>query len=73
MTKKDYELIAKTIAGSVLASEDRRIIAGEFAEALRGTNPNFDTDRFVAACMGEIPKRKAKPVGTKSLERLLKF
>lgn len=50
MTKKDFELIARTIARLPLAPQDIGIIADDFADALRSTNPAFNKDRFLAAC-----------------------
>lgn len=56
MTKKHYELIAKTIAhlrfglGNVGDEALRERVALEFAKALANTNPQFDPDRFVSAC-----------------------
>lgn len=59
MTKKDFELIAKTI-GAVdpatfsqyddVAEKLRANLAEHFADALEKTNPAFDRKRFLAAC-----------------------
>lgn len=59
MTRKDYELIAKTISEIptfLLASPvktSRLVIARRFANQLVSTNPNFDRERFIAAATGE--------------------
>lgn len=52
MTKKDYELIALAIARTYDGSynETRHVIAIELAQALRGTNPRFNHERFMLAC-----------------------
>ena len=60
MTRKDYEIIAATIrtacnrlpAGSPGAGSHyvKQVLAGEFAQALKTTNPRFDEARFVDAC-----------------------
>jgi hypothetical protein len=52
---RHYVRIAETIASicGKFGSDDARIIAEHFADALRGTNPNFDRQRFVDAAMGE--------------------
>jgi hypothetical protein len=60
MTKKDYELIAKAIYGSLIQSysldwqdrfiEQHKITARHVAVALERDNPRFDRDRFMAAC-----------------------
>jgi len=60
MTKKDYELIAKAIYGSLIQSgslewqdrfiEQHRITARHVANALERTNPRFNRDKFMDAC-----------------------
>ena len=53
MSKKDFTLIARTIAGLPLDSDDQRAaIARHFADALRDTNPNFNWSRFFLAATG---------------------
>lgn len=70
MTKKDYELIAGVIkeAGEDGAlcmddASDRVRLAMMFANKLIGTNPLFDTDRFMAAATltGDIEEYDANP------------
>jgi hypothetical protein len=61
MTKKDYELIAKTIRE--VATEDdheerdasafKNDLVTDFAYELGRRSPRFDTERFVRACGGE--------------------
>ena len=50
---RHYVQIAETIASirGKFGSDDARIIAEHFADALRG--PNFDRQRFISAAMGE--------------------
>lgn len=62
MTRKDFQLIAKTIAGLSLPSragfgpplttdgELKVVIAVAFAKSLQATNAQFDAERFIAAC-----------------------
>jgi len=60
MSKKDYELIAKAIYGSLIQSgslewqerftEQHRITARHIANALERTNPRYDRERFLTAC-----------------------
>ena len=52
---RHYVRIAEAIASirGKFGCDDTRIIAEHFADALRGTNPNFDRQRFVSAAMGE--------------------
>jgi hypothetical protein len=52
---RHYKAIAATIAGLDFGLSDpitRRDIAEAFADALKGTNANFNRDRFIAAAMG---------------------
>lgn len=50
MSRKDYELIARVIAGLDLGEQERIRIARAFAYELLNTNPRFDTARFLGAC-----------------------
>jgi len=61
MTRKDYELIAKAIYGSLLIqsksldwqdlyAEQHRITARHIANALERSNPRFNRDKFMEAC-----------------------
>jgi hypothetical protein len=60
MTKKDYELIAQTIAmlskDCVLQREKTLIgrLATALANRMYGHNPSFEVSRFLAAC--KLPK-----------------
>jgi hypothetical protein len=67
-THKDYVLIAETIAslsipdairpGSVGETVTRLRIAEAFADALQGTNPAFDRDRFISCAFGRPMTRR---------------
>jgi hypothetical protein len=48
MTKKDFELIAKTI--QAMSQPARGVATIYFADALRDANPRFDQKRFIQAC-----------------------
>jgi hypothetical protein len=52
---RHYVRIAETIASirGKFGSDDTRIIAEHFADALRSTNPKFDRQRFISAAMGK--------------------
>jgi hypothetical protein len=57
MTKKDFELIAKTIRSLDLRTPScpstdyhMRTVARAFAKELRSANPRFDELRFIEAC-----------------------
>ena len=44
-----------TIAGIIRNfgyPQERQRIAEDFARTLKHTNPNFDSERFIAACLG---------------------
>lgn len=59
MTRKDFEMIAGVIrrVGTGDHPEDwtacKGRIALELAETLKSTNPRFNAERFVRACLGE--------------------
>lgn len=48
MTRKDFELVVRTIKG--LDPSVRAAIGLVFADALAGTNAGFDRARFLKAC-----------------------
>ena len=50
MSRKDFELIARTIRFAHMDAASRRLIAIEFADTLRATNARFNRDRFLRAC-----------------------
>lgn len=56
MTRKDFELLARTIKGlpddAALTNAQMKFISWRFAEALRehSGNSSFDGDRFLKAC-----------------------
>jgi hypothetical protein len=63
MSRKDYILIAETIKSlpSFTTKECTDAVRFEalvnrFADALAGTNPKFDRQRFAAACNGKEAK-----------------
>ena len=55
MTRKDFQLIAKVLKASGKDSPMNRCVikdvAMNFAVELQKTNPRFDVQRFVNACM----------------------
>lgn len=50
MTRKDYILIATTVAGLDMDPCQRGDVARAFCRSLETTNPRFDSPRFFAAC-----------------------
>jgi hypothetical protein len=60
MSRKDFILIAQVIKylPSFECKQDsdvvrHSVIVASFAEALKNTNPRFDTERFIAAANGK--------------------
>jgi hypothetical protein len=49
---RHYTFIARTIANLGVNEQTREIVAADFANALRGTNPNYDRSRFMSAALG---------------------
>lgn len=54
MTRRDFVLIARVIRNSSEVIDEMALeaLAENFADELAGTNPNFDRDRFLSACLG---------------------
>jgi len=50
MQRRHFELIATTIRECALDDVQRLHVARMFASALRETNPNFQSTKFVDAC-----------------------
>jgi hypothetical protein len=51
MSRKDFVLIAKTILESSEDKESRQRLATAFINILAATNPRFDRERFLSACV----------------------
>ena len=55
--RRHYEFIARVvndITKSTYVDEDAsHLITVKFVNALQETNPNFDRDRFIKACVGD--------------------
>lgn len=51
MTKKDFQLIADTIASFEVDEAITYSMAERFADRLAETNPRFNRDRFIKACL----------------------
>jgi len=52
MSRKDFELIAKTIRNMNI--NNKEVVANEMALALRQSNPRFNYDRFIETCLGGL-------------------
>ena len=50
LTRKHFIQIAAVVS-SIKDDEDRARITSMLCGVLRSTNPNFNTERFIAACM----------------------
>lgn len=61
MTKKDYIKIANILKTTELEPHKRASLAVSFAAVCREDNPNFDFDRFLAAC-GDLWEPKPKVI-----------
>ena len=53
MTRKDFQMIADVVASTmaVVKPEARQCLALDFAAQLAKSNPRFDSNRFVKACL----------------------
>lgn len=56
MEHRHFATIAAIIRALPEAADTRAGMAQHFARHLRATNPRFNTDRFLAACMAEDGK-----------------
>ena len=59
MTRKDFQLIADVVANTLatVKPEARQCLALDFANALKTTNPRFNVEMFVKACLvNELPE-----------------
>jgi hypothetical protein len=54
MSKKDFEKFAEAIRFAPVSQSARLVMAKEIAQVLKGSNPRFDTDRFIAAATKEV-------------------
>ena len=52
MQRRHFELIAKVICHAAIDLDARNVMIEEFVRALKGTNGNFDADRFRLAATG---------------------
>lgn len=52
MSRQHFQFIADTLRNGnrFVIEADRHLVALNFADALRSTNPNFKRDRFLRAC-----------------------
>lgn len=51
MTRKDFELVARTIKNLMrLDATSREYVATKFADAMANANANFDRAKFLKAC-----------------------
>jgi hypothetical protein len=53
MQRRHFALIAETIKNLNVSQDVRRHVSEEFRRALRATNSNFDSDKFLTACEPE--------------------
>ena len=53
MTRKHFVAIAEAIRNSIVSTAEREAVARALVPALRAANSKFNTERFIAACVGE--------------------
>ena len=53
MSRKDFIAIALAIRENIVSIEQREALARAIIPALRQSNPRFDSERFMAAAVGE--------------------
>ena len=53
MTKKHLILLADAIRENITDRKQREAIARALIPALHAANPNFKTEKFLEACIGE--------------------
>ena len=53
MTRKHFKLIAGAIRSNIRDRIDRELFALALLPALRASNPNFDSKRFMNAAIGD--------------------
>ncbi len=53
MSRKDFVLIAEVIRTCKIDKTSKDVVINRFCAELRGTNPLFDSSRFIAACKGD--------------------
>ena len=51
LTRKDFKMIAEIIFNSNKSAEDKLQSAQSYADALAKTNPRFNRDKFIRACI----------------------
>jgi hypothetical protein len=53
MTRKHFQAIAEAIRQNINDAATRRAVAEALLPALRASNPNFKTERFITAAVGQ--------------------
>lgn len=67
MQRRQYEAIAGAINNLNVDPNTKAGVASHFADALRGTNPNFDAGKFkTAATTGDMGRTQGKEPGMQS-------
>ena len=60
MTKKDYIKAAKIVFDRESNGRNSTAVLSAFIEFFQDDNPNFDKERFVAACNGQKFAKKSR-------------
>ena len=53
MSRKHFQAIAAAIRTGIASKAEREAIARALIPALHAANPNFKTEKFIEACIGE--------------------
>ena len=54
MTRKHFKAIAEAIRQNIDNKQERETFARALMPALRASNPNFDTIRFLKSALGDV-------------------
>lgn len=57
MTRRDYQLIARTIRNLPLAPERVEVIALAFDASIAAEYPSFNREKFLTACLPSIRRK----------------
>ena len=55
MTRKHFQALAAAIRSNIADINQRRAVAQALLPILKASNPNFSTDRFLDAAVGQWP------------------
>jgi len=53
MSRKDFVALAQAIRKNLESRQQREILANAIIPTLKASNPRFDSNRFIAAAVGD--------------------